>query len=422
MKKALIIFLALLSFSASAQFGIPSVNTNRELPIIDIPIDIGGTGRYIYVLNSLDQTVSILDTDASDAVIATLTLTASKNFCFLFYRSVDHAVYVLGTSYYNKIDADDNSGTLNTIVASGTCSETSPGNSSYVTWPFDILANGAGGPSGTDRWYPFFNLIADNTYNRNYYNYYERNKSLGQLTFGHSPGRNVRLHPRSKLLENSYNNGPISIRFARMLHWSKDVQTDGPFTLVENYAPADLSITMVASYVFGNFIMCNTNGAVYLQSTKYNLSPLLPTGNISGGISGGLNFLEYAANAGKVFWGWKNALGSPRMTVHTVGPGTYTTIGTIDRTAYKDTNETCTQDIMYNPHSGRIYVQGMGSSSTTGVAKIHVYDPTQAVLASMYLRSITVGEQMSTLRVGNTSLNSMCMNRTRYWEAPDVTY
>lgn len=390
---------------------VPTIpNKQVEFPPIEIPINVGGSGRYMYNLNCGDQTVSVID-GASDTVISTITLTPSKAFASLFYRSLDQSVWVIGLNYFDRIDANETSGTFNTIVESGATLIDNAGSTSYLTWPLDVFTC----QGTTYRWIPvkYINNGPEALKDQLVITSFNR----GQVTHGHHWGLNTRLHPKSKLLESSKNQA-ISTRFMKILDRSKNVSVNSQYTFVNRNHPSDLDDSSVASYAFGNFRLCTTNGAVYIISTEYDFPPIVFPAVI--GLASSLYFLEYTPNAGRVFWGTKTIF--PRISCFSIGKGTYSSVGILDRAAYKATNEDATDDIMYNPYNGKLYVQGKRHSTlTTGVNKLHVYDPT-AALASMYLSSITVGEMASTLRHGNYACNSLAMNRTRYWEAPEVIY
>lgn len=389
----------------------PPPNKQEEFPPIEIPINVGGSGRYMYNLNCGDQTVSVID-GATDTVISTITLTSSKAFASLFYRSLDQSVWVLGLNYFDRIDANEASGTFNTIVESGATIIDIAGGASYLTWPLDVITS----LSLNFRWVPV-KYINNSTEAQKDYLWSFNSSIVGQVTGGHHFGLNSRLHPKSKLIELTRNQA-INTRFGKVLDRSKNINVNSPYTLTGVYHPSDLDDSAAASYAFGNFRLCTTSGAVYLIYTAYSYSAIVFLPAV--GFGAGVYFQEYCPNAGRVFWASKVTY--VRTSSFNIGKGTYTSVGINDRAAYKATNEDATEDMMYNPYNGKLYVQGKRHSTlTTGVNKVHVYDPT-AVLASMYLSSITVGEMASTLRHGNYSLNAFCMNRTRYWEAPEVIY
>lgn len=400
-------------------FGIPIPNLKEDFPSSEIPIDPGGNYRYGYRLNATDQTVSVIDfgdANGYGAVITTITLSSSKSFKSLFYRSLDRSVWVIGNNYYDRIDADPLSGTFNTIVQSGaTVLGVHPENVSYITWPFDIVTCAA----GSFRWLPM-DLINESSNSQKLWNWRSRDGGVkGLITLGHDPGRNSILHPRSRIVESSHDSG-ITIRFAKVLDRSKKLDFNSQYILSPIYHASDLSQSLVASYMFGNFTLTNTGGAIFLQHNDYSYSPL-PSSidgigtNIN---SNGPYFCEYDPVAKRIIWGSKYSVPTGYITaVQDIGYRTVTNVGALNRTAYKASGEDVTDDIIYCPYNGLTYVNGGSYSGATTANKVHVYD-LRLSLGSMYINSISVGLAGDT----HVTLNHFCMNGTRYREAPNVFY
>lgn len=381
-------------------------------PVSNIPIVLGGDGRYMYWLCAGDQTVAVLD--CSNHTVSTIALTAGKTFSMLFLVAQDRVVYVLGISYFNKIDIDPASGSFHTVVASGATLIADPKNFSYVPFPFHSLA-GIGSPM----FIPVEHLN-DTNYFLKWFSKDGRYSGdpISSLTNGAGIAPfNVRLYPKSKLI--SYE-GIALMDFYKIYPSHRNVKTTTLFTLrgVDNIS-SDLYLDTIATYVFGNFLVGGTSGALYILSKDYCYTPIwyFPAGSTMGGSS--KLFFEYAPNSKKLFVASKVAT-NLKIDVYDLPFNSIPTLaGTIDRTAYKATNESATGDMIYNPYNGLLYVMAQSNSSTTGVNLVHRYDPTQAV-ASMYIGSTTIGEFINASRQSNHSLNAAVMNRTRFWEDNSV--
>lgn len=377
-------------------------------PVSNIPVVLGGDGRYMYWLCAGDQTVAVLD--CSNHTVSTIALTAGKTFSMLFLVAQDKVVYVLGISYFNKIDIDPISGSFHTVVASGATLITDPKNFSYLPFPLHSLAG-----AGSTMFIPVEHLN-DTNYFLKWFSKDGRygGDPLGALsTFLY----NVRLYPNSKLI--SYE-GIGLMDFCKIYPSFRGVKTTTPFTLKRiDTISADLYQGAIATYVFGNFLVGGTSGALYILSKDYCYAPIwyFPAGSTMGGSS--RLFFEYTPSSKKLFVASKIAT-NLNIDVYNLPFNSIPTLaGTIDRTAYKATNESATGDMIYNPYNGLLYVMGQSNSSTTGVNLVHRYDPTQAV-ASMYIGSTAIGEFINASRQSNHSLNAAVMNRTRFWEDNSV--
>lgn len=376
-----------------------------------LPKNVGGSCQYLYCLNGVSQTVSVIDC-ATDTVTATITLTAAKTFSALFYRPVDMSVYVLGVSYFDRIDADPASGTFNTIVQSGATQIASPTKHCYIAWPIDALA-GAGAP----RWVRVQDLNASAESLK-----YQWVSSDGQYAnlpiFGHGTSDNARLHPLSALIEVTSTGGTIGPMFYKVYANTikQDGVFDGNFRLERVGIPTDLGQTMKATYKFRNFNVLITNNSIYAVHSQYELSNLLYT--VSTGLgSNSLYFLEYDPVNKILMVGFGTSVsGGSNIKAINVGNKIFTDAGTMTRTVA--TNENCTGDILFNPYNNKVYVQGKShGGNPVGVDKIHVFDLASSLVSS---GSITVGNMGAPERSGNYALNALCMNGQRYWESNDA--
>lgn len=389
-------------------------------------ITVTGLNTFTYSNTGTDSTGSgtmLLNWWTTNPVISTITLTAAKNFCAIFYRAVDDSVYVFGDSYFDRIDADPNSGTFNTLVESGSASATTDAlNLTYVPWPLDILTNS----SSTYRFHRFINKdntsAATSDYNmfaRNPGGYnISNNNSLGQATFGHTIGW-ARLAPRAGIMffrsEQSYK--------YRILISKKGLHTNGQYTFVQEPWQMDLDrVGLVGSgYIFDNSVLPSSSGSVYRQLRGMDTSPI---GTIvtNGGVSP--NYAEYCPINGRT-----NPTGSyvyagrsgTSMAVFTVGANVYTDLGDIDKSGHRAGSENATDSIIHNHRNNKLFVRGYSTLTLPGVVNlIHIYDLTQS-LANMYLGSVPVGNLISTKTVRAMSMSNMTFNQTKYYEANGVT-
>lgn len=397
------------------------VNKNREISAAPLPELYGGNEQYLYIPNWFDQTVSVIDTD-TDTVVTTITLTSSKSFTGIIYRAVDESVYVFGAFWFDRIDANPSSGTFNTVVESGASlvNDTAM-NLTYIPWPLDLICN-----SGANvRFHRFadknsvtaagkqFTITA-----RNAGNYGAGGDNLGQATFGHAVGW-ARLAPKAGLLffrsEQSYK--------YKILHSTKDIQSNGPYTFVQESWQMDLDRNGVVGngYIFDNMVIPSSSSASYKQIRSIDTAPL---GAGLGGSVSGPSFAEYCpingrgATSGLHCYAGKT---STLISVFEIGFNTYNDLGDINRTAYKAANETGTDAMIFNHRNNKLYVRGYNGGTVPGTCDlIHVYDMTQP-FGSMYLTSITVGNLQSTAKQHNNPTNNMIFNQTKYYEANGVT-
>lgn len=370
------------------------------------PVNLGGDYRYAYVLNAGDQTVSVIDC-STDTVVATITLTSGKDFVSLFYRPLNRHVYVLGyNSYIEEIDADSGSATFNTIVASYSFgfSSVSPIIASYLPPPFDIITVG-----GTSK-----------TLEGNDVKIWKHIKSDGRFPStahfrmgGHSNTPNIVYYHRSGVIQankqiyrvtgnNNYRN--------TLPYYIERHPTSLPYN--------DLQAINTPVILFSNFCFVATGNNIYALDTTNAGSGLMiyDTGNLT---ASSRTIQEYCPNTpGKIYF-------ASQITDNTIDIFTidYNNMAlsleeTIDRSAYKATNESGANFLGYNPYNGRLYAQANNNSNVTGVNKIHVYDPTAAV-GSRYVKSITVGEMKSSSRASTYALNTMCFNGLRLYEYPN---
>lgn len=379
-----------------------------------LPFLQGGSGRYMYwlvcngytVAVPTTQYVAVMDTGADDAIIASIELPAGKNFSSLFYRAVDQCVYVCAIGWYAKIDADPASGTFNTVIANATYNFSSAGgpSSNYLPFPLDFISTGgsqAEVPGVTGK-IPEF-VTSDGLAS-----------AVAIRMGGHSNWPAVIYYHHSQLI--AANNHLFKVVKSPSVNFPNVDYTIYPHTgggLHNDLNPTGNPIR------FGNFIVFSTGSQAYLMSLESSLSQILGSFQTLGAVNRTIQ--EYCPNApNKLFF--TAQITENIISVLSWAEGTYqlTDLGDINRAAYKDTNESGAAALIYNPYSGRLYCMANNNSNLTGVSKVHVYDPTEAVLNDMYVRTVTVGEFKSDARVSVQSFNTVCMNRTRIYEYNDV--
>lgn len=391
---------------------IPARNLKIRLnPPADIPVGrikpAGGFFTHGWCINFTDQTVSVWRC-SDDTVVATVTLTAGKTFNSGFYRPVNKSLYVMGALYFDRIDLDPNSGTFCTVVESGATLFTTGAVINYLPPPFDAV--GCLNIGGAPDFWPI-KYINDNNWDDRQYWFSKDSKFKFSPRVGHNVYSNAQLLPMNRKVY--IGGGANTPTYFDIFSKSRNTKQFRKYVLRRNDdIPGDLAQSMVSTFLFSNFIPCITNGSMYIMS-RYSGSPLLQT--LATGLGSSVYFVEYCPNAKKLFVATKTL--NVSMYVASLGNKTLTAVGTIDRTSYKATDEDSTDNMLYNPVYGKLYVQGHRHAATpTTVNKIHVYDPTQ-VLASMYQSSITVGNMGGAGRSGNYALNGMGFNGTTYRES-----
>ncbi len=410
------LLLAAIIAICTAQMG--SINgaatyTTAAAALPPMPFYYGGTGRYMYILIvngyttavPTQQYVSIIDTDASDAVIDTINLSLSKNFSSIFYRAVDSTVHVVGTNWETVIDAGEGRGTLHTKLASRAWSMASASGQigSYLPYPLDFFSSGGSQAKlpGASSDVPIY-TSPDGRYTGN-------NIRMG----GHSNTPNmIYYHVSQTIAVNRSNIHVTNTPSPLMANVSYSMEADPQFGYY-----GDLQTIVAPVYRFMNFYVVSTGNTVYLLNDKINSNILWTMTPAMGATD--RTYQAYCPNArDKLFFTSQTTQNIISVVELDSINKRLNNLGDINRAAYKDTNEAGCGGLMYNPRSGRLYALGHNNINTTGVSKLHVYDPTQSSLASMYVRTVTVGELMGESRASITALNQMCMNRTPIYEYP----
>lgn len=398
---------------------IPSENFKlRNVPRTEIPARgykfPGGTYQYGFCLNSNDQTVTIWDC-STDTVDSTVTLTASKGFSSAFYRSIDKSIYVLGNSWFDRIDFDPDSGTFGTVVESAASIVGSVAAQNYLPYPIDGFIPGRAN-TGLDFIFIPASLIRD--YSPHVY-LREREKKYPTFNsnaprIGHQNILSARYHP-------SYNMIEVENTFFDILTNTNKYRSDNKFKLIANdiantasggYGANILGQASVFHYLFRNFLLLPTSTSCYVVGRR---STSMYSQTLTHGCGSSGRFIwEYDPASRRVMMQGKLAT---QGSVFELGHGTVTDLGDLSRSAYKGTNEDGTDDMAYNPVYKKVYVQGRqhGSSGGGGVDKVHIYDLSQS-LGSMYQSSMTVGDNSGTARASAYAVNMIGFNGNRYWE------
>lgn len=374
-----------------------------------LPFYLGGSGRYMYYLcannytvgTPTQQYVSIMDVSLNDVIIDTINLTPLKNFSSIFYRAVDSTVHVVGNGWVDIIDAGEGRGTLNTKIASRvwTTGSASYVIGSYLPYPLDYWTVGGSSAQilgGSN--VPTF-TSPDGRYT-----------GLSIRIGGHSNTSNMIYYNSSQII----NANKIMINVINQASAKYPNVTYSFKANEQNLWYQDLQSINFPVYKFSNFYVPLTDANAYVMYLDV-ASPILHTLSTLG-VGANRSFQAYCPNAPRLLF-VTSQITSNIISVIEMDSVSKTLIdrGDINRVAYKDVNESGANAMIYNPYSGRMYVQANNNVNVTGVSMVHVYDPTLAV-ASMYVRTVTVGEFKSDTRVSTTALNTVCMNRTPIYE------
>lgn len=371
----------------------------------------GGDYRYGWVVCPKDQTVVIWDC-LDDSVVTTVTLTSSKDFSWGFYRPVNKSLYVMGNLFHDRIDLDPaNIGTTFGTVVESTTNLIYSYVGNYIPYPFDAICAGRATTYDVTL-LPVSQMSNSNYFNAHYYSADRRHIASEYQAdrFGHQKQTDARYHPLNNLLE-------VDNKFLKIVRTNKYFHDNRQFKFV---VANDYEFSLAANamqYLFKNFLIAMTATSLYLIDRTIT-SPVYKTLSVSLG-STDKKIIEYCSHSRKIFIAAK--LSTPSMKVFSLSNGTLVDEGTISRSAYIATNENATEDIAYNPIYKKLYAQGKNQSSSpdTGIDKIHVYDPSEALVDDMYQGSITVGQMGGAQRGANYAINCMGFNGNRYWETND---
>lgn len=333
--------------------------------------DEAGNGRYLYVLNHTDQTVSVIDCD-SNTVTTTISLTAGDDIHTIVYRHIDKCVYCFGAKaspVYRVIDADPASGTFNTVIGGGSFSvRVDVAEYDYINDVFWLAREGA--------------------------LYVAVGSSLSVTALTNVYFKNVAAR-----------NG---LQYLLPLNSFAVCDQNAVYTINANTYRINGSFgTNGVSVLVGEARYNHKNGKIYTVGEgvvyAHNLDQSLVQVIVAAAASRMHIAFSYANN--KAFAGHYNS-----NNIAVIDTSTDTPVGSITKGS-TGTNEIATRSILSCPYNGLIYAQASNNNLfATGVNKVHVIDPTQ-VLASMYQSAITVGNMMATGVATDQYIgNQMCFN------------
>lgn len=359
-------------------------------------VDGADSFRYIYVLNYTGQTVSVID-QASNTVIATITLTAAKALRSIFYRSVSKSVYVLTTNWFDRIDADPASGSFNTVVGSGALTSNSA-MSQYTYFPYiDAIGVFAQTAPGLLFFDSSHNILGANTVTAT---------SQFRPVF---PNLKVGRHFNAGAIEQPLPLVSSQVRFTKNGYViAPQPQAYSLFKIdsiggnkyeLKDITPRSSFLNVGYPAMIGDLITAQQTTAMYIldleyKSILYGFS-ISPSDRVSH---------KFCQRDQKIFCYQRI---NTNINLSVIDWKTKTDLGDISRAAYKATDENCTRQGLYSPYNGFFYVLGGNTAGAGTVDKVHYYDPSQ-VLASMYQASITVGNS-ATAPVDYYE-NAMCFN------------
>lgn len=372
----------------------------------EIPFLQGGDGRYLWALCTRAQTLNVWDLSSYTRTVVTLAV--GKDFSSGFYRAVDQTVRCVGNGWVDVVDINPNSGTFLTVIKSEAWTTGSAGYiiGSYLPFPLDFWTTG-GSQAALNDGLPTPKFITKD-------GRYTNAIRIG----GHSNTINIIYYHHSKVINVNKSNYKIN-RAARHPKQSLNVMdTDYVFELDSNGLPYnDLQSSNYPVTRFGNFYIAMTDTNAYLMSIEGPHSHILHT----------LSTLGVGANRTMSLWcpNAKKMIACPGITsnifsVVSIDKANKVLVddGDVNRAAYKATNEAGCGGLVYSPYTGNFYLAAHANVATTGLDKIHEYNPNNAV-GSMYVQSLTSDELDSSNRSSISALNIMGLNMTPVWEYPE---
>lgn len=396
---------------------IPGENLKFKHQRLEVPFrgysSPGGDYSYMGCLNTKDQTVSIWDT-ATNTVAFTVTLASSKNFTSLFYRPIDKCVYVLGINWQDVIDLDPSSGTFGTVISSVANQIQTGVQANYLPPPLDAIT------PGRTTSYDFEILPVDKFTSTTYWLQTTRDK---EARFGALPPR---IGHTNQIVGSAYypKNNMICAenQFYDIFRNQSRLKTDRRYIFRGNDIAAytnggtgtnGLAQGNVIPLLFKNFVLCNTGASVYVLR-RDSMSNIFQTIGIGSG-SNNKTLFAYDPSSRRVAVASKL---STTITIIELGFGQLTDLGDSSRSGVLASNETGTDDMVYNPSNKMLYLRGRrhGAAGETGVDRVYIYDLSQS-LGSMYQSYITVGQGAGADRSAAYAPNVLFMTGNRSYES-----
>jgi YVTN family beta-propeller protein len=293
-----------------------------------------GDGRYLFVLNYVDQTVSVIDTN-SHTVIDTVALPSGTGFSSCLYRSANKTGWFFGNSGYAVMDCDPASGTFRSILSNGFLGINSAQSGCAYDYINDIIYTGCANNA-------IFKLVPDTLALTN----------LGTY-IGITPARSHHMYFISSL---------------KAIYFGDDVQ--GQFILSTDIG---LPIYGFAQGFISQMRYNLLNGKLYQVGNEQvivrSVNPVKQVASINNtAIRRGSLTLIPSVNKGYTGSYLGNEIG-------VFNTSSDTNIGTLSKSSLA-ANEFGTRMVLYSSYSDRVYAQAMNNSNqTTGVDRIHIFNP-----------------------------------------------
>lgn len=342
----------------------------------------GGDGRYLYIPNRADRTISVIDTD-SDTVITTISLTSyfATAFDGTWYRSAyKQIIAIMNSAVHVIIDADPTSATFNTVIDS-------------------------------------FSAAPNTYYSFNQACIYDANNDMMRAST--SLGFNLRTRTRN------YGGSPVvnsnhAISNYDCYHAFSNLIQGGGSNAFSYLASIDVNEPVIQ---FRNTAISNFNGITFrIGNFIYQIQGGLQKFGIIENNAGHINTYHVAtvaqAASPRCYDSKNNKLfcsGGVGGEGYVVNLNTFTGAGTV-QSRTRATNEANNAfGAIFSPHSGKVYVYPFNNLVTTpGCNRVHVYD-LSLPLASCYLGFIETGNNCTTSRLFS---NPTAMNRLYTNEFP----
>lgn len=311
----------------------------------------GGDGRYLYIPNRLDRTISVIDT-ATDTVISTISLTTwmTTNFDGTWYRSAAKQIIAVrggNPQVVVVIDADPDSASFNTVIDNYTVTGTYSFNQSAIYDCHNDRITSMTGPFGID---------------------FKSRTTLVRLNTPPNQSYSIAINETYLAYTNE-------LGFSGFI----GIDTNRPSVVFK-----DGSISAYTGIYF------KINGFVYVQRSGLHKFRILPrdTNEVEwvSVISTAASPLCYDSFNNKLFC--TGGTGGEGLVIDLGG---FTNAGTVQARTRAVNEANNAFRAIYSEYSKKVYVYPFNNfTATAGCDRVHVYD-LSLPLASCYLGFITTG-------------------------------
>ncbi len=342
----------------------------------------GGDGRYLYIPNRADRTISVIDT-ATDTVVTTISLTSyfAGPFDGAWYRSeAKQVIAISGSLIHVVIDADPNSASFNTVIDNYTIAQGyySFNQACVYDANYDMMRSGT-------RW-GFLFKVKDRDYS------------------GASPAANT---------YHSISNYDCYFAFSNLIQggggsafsYLASIDLNEPVIQFRN---TSISAFSGITFRIGRFIY-QLQGSLFKHAVIENNTKHVNLSFVSS-IAVAVAPQCYDSKNNKLF-----CTGGTGGEGYVVNLNTFTGLGTVQARSRASNEANNAFKAIYSPYSGKVYVYTFNNSVTTpGCDRVHIYD-LSLPLASCYVGFINVGNNCATNRIFT---NPAAMNRLYTTEFP----